>query len=63
MEEREAGRAKTGYGAWTVGELDRGLRTEIPRMGLWLDDSELTVGQTVDAVLAGHRQAQVRAAG
>jgi predicted kinase len=32
--EREAGRAKTGYGAWTVGQLDAGLRAETPRIGL-----------------------------
>src|SRR5688500_4647967 len=38
--EREAGRAKRGYGAWTVAELDRGLREETPRIGLWLDTSD-----------------------
>lgn len=45
---REAGRAKTGYGARTVEELDGALRTETPRIGLWLDNSRLTVGAVVE---------------
>lgn len=50
---REAGRGKTGYGGgWTVAELDRALREETSRLGLWLDTSELTVTATVDAILA-----------
>lgn len=49
---REAGRAKTGYGAWTPADLDRGLRADTPRLGLWLDSSGMTVGETVDAILA-----------
>jgi hypothetical protein len=31
--------------------LDRALRTETPRIGLWLDSSELTPEQTVSAVV------------
>ncbi|MCW8098484.1 AAA family ATPase [Streptomyces tauricus] len=58
--EREAGRAKTGYGAWTVADLDRGLRADTPRVGLWLDTSEQTAGQTVDAILAGREKARIR---
>ncbi|OWJ66385.1 AAA family ATPase [Inquilinus limosus] len=57
--EREAGRPKTGYGAWTPADLDRGLRADTPRLGLWLDSSGLTVGETVDAILA--RIAETRA--
>lgn len=30
---REAGRAKTGYGAWTVEDLDGALRTDTPGSG------------------------------
>ncbi|GGU66605.1 AAA family ATPase [Streptomyces lavendofoliae] len=49
---REAGRDKTGYGGgWTPELLDRGLREETARIGLWLDTSELTVEGTVDAIL------------
>lgn len=56
---REAGRAKTGYGAWTVGELDGALREQTPRIGLRLDNSGLTVGERVDAILAGRERARV----
>lgn len=57
---REAGRAKTGYGdGWTVDALDRGLRAQTPRIGLWLDTSGLTVGETVEAILAGGERARV----
>lgn len=49
---REAERAKKGYGPWSVAHLDRILRTETPRLGLWLDTSELGVEQTADAILA-----------
>lgn len=56
---REAGRVKTGYGAWTVEDLDGALRTDTPRLGLWLDSSELTVGETVDAILAGRERARI----
>lgn len=48
---REAGRAKTGYGAWMPEDLDRGLRADTPRIGLWLDSSALGVAGTVDAIL------------
>ncbi|MER5176869.1 AAA family ATPase [Streptomyces sp. NPDC002896] len=57
--EREAARAKAGYGAWTVADLDRSLRVETPRIGLWLDTSELTVSETVDAILSGRDEARV----
>jgi len=56
---REAGRAKTGYGAWTVEELDAGLRKRTPRIGLWLDNSRLTVGETVDAIVEGRERSRV----
>lgn len=50
---READRPKTGYvDDWNVAELDRALREETPRLGLWLDTSDLTVAATVDAILA-----------
>ncbi|MGH4032780.1 AAA family ATPase [Actinomycetota bacterium Odt1-20B] len=49
---REAGRGKTGYGDWTVAALDEGFRATTPRVGLWLDTSGLSVGETVDAILS-----------
>ncbi|MFD7617871.1 AAA family ATPase [Streptomyces sp. NPDC051658] len=58
--EREAGRGKSGYGAgWTVEALDRVLREETPRIGLWLDTTGQTVEQSVDAVLAELGRARV----
>lgn len=57
---REAERPKTGYGAgWSVGLLDEALRTRTPRIGLWLDTSELTVPETVEAILAERERARV----
>ena len=49
--QREAGRGKTGYGEWTPAMLDHGLRADTPRIGLWLDTSELSVAQTVETIL------------
>jgi chloramphenicol 3-O-phosphotransferase len=49
---REAARGKTGYtGGWTVEALDAVLREETPRIGFWLDTSQLTVDETVDRIL------------
>lgn len=51
--QREAARSKTGYADdGQFAALDRALRDETPRLGWWLDSSELSVAQTVDAVLA-----------
>jgi predicted kinase len=60
--DREAARAKTGYGAWTVADLDRTLRAETPRLGLWLDTSAMTPADTVDALLARLDEAVVSGA-
>jgi len=49
---REAGRDKTGYGGFTVEELDRSLREGTPRIGRWIDTSDLTVQETVDRILS-----------
>jgi cytidylate kinase len=51
VQTREAAREKTGYGDWTVGDLDAGLRGSTPRIGLWLDTSEQTPDQTVDSIV------------
>lgn len=52
-EARQAARGKVAYkpGEETVADLDGHLRRGTPRIGLWLDTSELTVGQTVDQIL------------
>ena len=61
---REAGRAKSGYrDAADVLDFDRVLRAETPRLGLWLDTSDLTVAETVDQILAHLSEARVDGAG
>jgi predicted kinase len=57
---REANRSKTGYGdlAW-IEPFDQVLRTQTPRLGFWLDSSNLTVEETVDQIMANFAQAQV----
>lgn len=59
---REAARPKTGYaGPWTVTALDTALRRDTPRRGLWLDTSEQTAEETVDAILADLPAARIDA--
>ena len=49
---REVQRNKSGYHqAATVADFDRVLRTDTPRLGLWLDTTELTAAETVDQIL------------
>jgi predicted kinase len=47
---REAARRKTGYRDWTVEALDRELRAT-QHIGLWLDNSDQTPDETVEAIL------------
>jgi chloramphenicol 3-O-phosphotransferase len=49
--EREAARLKKGYGDWSIEALDHIFRNETPRIGLWLDSSDLTPEETVDEIL------------
>lgn len=49
---REAGRNKTAYRGWTPELLDQGLRETTSYLGLWLDTSDLSVDETIDAILA-----------
>ncbi len=49
---RDSSRRKTGYSTDdAVHAFDRILRDETPRIGYWLDNSDLTVTETVDAIL------------
>lgn len=50
VEQRERQRAKTGYGIWSVEELDRQLREETPKIGLWLDTSKMTAEETAEEI-------------
>lgn len=57
---REAGRGKRGYGdVDEVTSFDEVLRTQTPRLGLWLDSSTLTVDETVAQLLANLPAARV----
>jgi cytidylate kinase len=49
--ERDKHRHKHTYTSWTPEALDKALREETPRLGLWLDSSTLSVEETVDAIL------------
>jgi cytidylate kinase len=49
--EREASRDKVGYAGLSVELLDRGLRHDMPHVGLWLDSSEQTPEETVEEIL------------
>jgi len=48
---REAARSKKGYGVWSVEALNRVLRNETPRLGLWLDSSEMSPEETVNEII------------
>jgi chloramphenicol 3-O-phosphotransferase len=58
--QRDKTRSKTAYGAWTPHDLDASLRTETPRYGLWLDNSALTIDETVEVIFAQIEQASIR---
>lgn len=51
VQRREAARAKDSYDEWTIEALDRGLREDTPRIGQWIDSSDLTVDETVAEIL------------
>jgi len=57
---REAGREKKGYrDTFSVANLDEVLRTQTPRVGLWLDTSTLSVGESVERILTGLDDARI----
>lgn len=57
---RETERPKWGYGEFAqIAAFDHVLRTETPRIGLWLDSSHLSLDQTVDQILERLDQALV----
>ena len=56
---REAGRSKKGYRGIAVAELDRALREETPRLGLWVDSSAQSAAETVAHILSHLDEARV----
>lgn len=57
--DRERGREKTGYTDWEVAELCAALDRETPRIGLWVDSSELSPDETVAFLLEHQLEARV----
>lgn len=57
--QREAGRGKNAYDDWLISQLDDGLRTDTPRLGLWLDTSNQTPQQTIEEILARTQEALI----
>jgi len=56
---REAARAKTGYTAFAVVQLDAVLRNETAQLGLWIDSSDLTPDETVDIALRDREKSRI----
>ena len=57
---REAERTKTGYGElWSIRDFDHKVRTETPKIGLWLDSSQQTPDETVDEIVARLPEARI----
>jgi len=62
VRQRADSRAKvSGYGEWTVDALDEMLRAT-PRIGLWLDTSDQSADESVNAILARAAEALINAA-
>jgi len=56
VSERETTRTKKAYGSWTVEMMNDILLHSTPRLGYWIDSSELTPVQTVEEILSGGLQ-------
>ena len=50
--ERERSRNKTAYVGFTPEQLDAVHRSTTPRVGFWLDSTDLSIDETVDRALA-----------
>jgi predicted kinase len=57
--QRERQRGKTGYGDWSVAEFCTAFVEQTPRVGLWIDTSDISPKETVALVLAHLSQARV----
>ncbi|HZH51412.1 MAG TPA: AAA family ATPase [Microvirga sp.] len=53
LAKRDRARSKTGYGThFPAAVLASALERETPRLGLWIDNSDMTVNDVVDRILA-----------
>jgi len=57
VQARDRGRDKHVFSLW--GHLDAQLQTSMPRVGLWIDTSDMTAEQTVDAIAANLDEALI----
>jgi gluconate kinase len=57
IQARDRDRDKHVFSIW--GHLNEQLQTSMPRVGLWIDTSDMTAEQTVDAIAAGLDEAVV----
>jgi hypothetical protein len=57
---REQHRGKKGYGDWTIEQHYSDFERDTPRIGLWLDTSELSPLETVDQVLLRLSECRVK---
>lgn len=61
LAERDQKRSKTGYpDRASINAFDRILRTETPRIGYWLDNSDLTLEETVDQIMSHLNEAAIQ---
>lgn len=51
IQEREAARGKAGYHAFSIADLYADFHQTTPRLGSWVDNSRMTVDETVDLLL------------
>jgi chloramphenicol 3-O-phosphotransferase len=58
--ERERLREKSGYGEWDVAQFCANFADETPRLGLWLDTSEMTPEESAEEILRRRADARVR---
>lgn len=59
--QRESERVKVGYGdLWSIRDFDHMVRTETPRIGLWLDSSQQTPDETVEEIVSRLDEARIR---
>jgi hypothetical protein len=57
VQARDRDRDKHVFSLW--GHLDAELQTSMPRVGLWIDTSDMTAEQTVDAIVASLDEALI----
>jgi hypothetical protein len=57
--DRERDRVKVGYRHFSPAELDADLRERTPRIGLWIDTTDMTVDATVEHILSHRDEAMV----